>query len=173
MERLLQHLAGLDDELFYVDTALALHAANEQVSSPSLSRQLARAMTIARGDHDHPIHRLWDPHHPVDMATMRAKTPLPFDAPISSRYRAVTRMMMEAITCEEAPVSAKVLRFLREEMHDDGGYLATHAAWILMELQRRGCLPITAVRSLRSSYLKELATAVRARDDAPVTISEA
>jgi hypothetical protein len=113
------------------DSAVVLAQIRARHPSATVERAFERARAVADADADNPHRRLYD----ADAGTTR-------EAVAGWSADGVTNpnpFVSEALWCDVFGLRPTTLRAL-ESLHDDGGYLSTHALWALELAQERGCL---------------------------------
>jgi hypothetical protein len=124
-------MAEQPPEAMRFDSAIVLAQIRARHPSATLERAFTRARAVADADADNPHRRLYDP----DAGTTR-------DAVTGWSPEGVTSpnpFVGEALWCDVFGLRPATLRAL-EGLHDDGGYLSTHALWALELAHQRGCL---------------------------------
>lgn len=158
-------LASLDertaqaDEKLRLDVPIGLAAVQAARPHPRAEATLARLVPIVDHGGD-PRRRAWDrtATWPADQDYTWTPTP---GRKLSPNYP-----LVEAMYCRSHPLRAEAVRWVCDELRDDGGLLSGHAAWILRVAVDEGCLAreATCLDALRDELVAGAAREVDLTD---------
>ncbi|MFC1889656.1 hypothetical protein ACFL4G_07865 [Thermodesulfobacteriota bacterium] len=136
-ERAGQWLASFPIEELRFDASIGLFMIRRNIDSSAFLTAYRIAREVADRDHDHPMHKIWNPAFVTPADTTSAWT-----IPHAGQRRVnVNRVVIEALHCRENGIRQETLQYLAGPMRDDGGYHTTHSLWALVLAHERGCIP--------------------------------